>query len=175
MRIDNWKPPIVGHVVEHGVAQDAGVVHDCIDAAEGVQRHGRERAATRVRSNRVIRGNRTATPTGDVIDNGVGGVRGRALAGSRGAEIVHDDVRSSVSKLERIRAPKPVPGAGHDDSSAVECDVHWPSPCVQGPRLRQPRGLAWMSSDFKVGLVIVANGCVASDFVFAHEGFVLVP
>ncbi|MNT90595.1 hypothetical protein D3C72_2315270 [compost metagenome] len=69
MHVLDQVPLLLGHLVEGGVAQDAGVVDQDVDGAEGLQGGGDDLLAL---GHRMMVGNRFATHGMNFSDHGVG-------------------------------------------------------------------------------------------------------
>ena len=124
---DHGVPLRLGHVREHPVAQDAGVVDEHVQVAEGLHR----------RVDQALGG----VEVGDVVVVGDGLAAGRLdlghdLLGRRGvgagalgrsAEVVHHDLGALGGEQERVLPPDPPPCSGDDGHPALEL-VHVSSP-----------------------------------------------
>ncbi len=81
-------PVVIGHLLEADVAQDAGVVDDDVEAAEGVE-SGLDKA--RAVFDRVVVGDGLAAGGLNLGYDAVGGRRARALTVHTAAQVVDDD------------------------------------------------------------------------------------
>ena len=111
---DDGVPLVLGHVHEHPVAQDPGVVDEDVEASEVIERLPDEpRGAGEVGDVLAVRG-RLAALCLDLVDDLLRGGVVVPLAGERGAEIVDDDLRACLGERERVCAADPSPGARDD-------------------------------------------------------------
>src|SRR5262249_6738487 len=105
-------PLLDAAVHEHAVAQDAGVVDDGVEAAEGLERLLHERAGLLEVGDVAAVHDRPAAALLDRRDHLLRGARVAPLAGGAAAEVVHDDrgalARGSRSACARPR-PRPAP------------------------------------------------------------------
>ena len=126
MHLHHRVPFLGRHVVEHAVAQDAGVVHHHVDAAEIVDRglHDLLRVlplgdAVGVRHRAAL-----AVRLGDLGHHLLRRADIVALAGHRGADVVHHDLGAVRRQADRGRAADAAPRAGHDGDLAVQHSSH---------------------------------------------------
>ena len=126
VHLDDRVPFLGRHVVEHAVAQDAGVVHNHVDATEIVDR----------RLHDLLR----IFPLGDAVGVrhraalavGLGDLRHHllrradivALAGDRRADIVHHHLGAVRRQADRRRAADAAPRAGDHGDLAVKHSSH---------------------------------------------------
>ena len=97
----------VGHVDEHAVAQDPGVVDEDVEPAEGVDGGVDEPLGALPIRDVVAVGHRLAAHGADLVDHLAGGTGRAAGAVHLGAEVVDDDLRPLVGKL--MAWPRPMP------------------------------------------------------------------
>ena len=127
VHVDDGVEQLGGDVLERGVAQDAGVVHDDVDAAERVERALHDRRAALRRGDRVGVGHRFAAGVDDLGHHELGRGRRAARAVDRTAEVVHHDLGAAAGELERVAAAETTAGAGDDrDLSVVDAEDPWP-------------------------------------------------
>ena len=108
------------HREHHLVAEDAGVVHEHVEAAERVERGADDVLGAVEVGDAVVVGDGLAAALGDDVDDLVGGPLVGALAGHRPAEIVDDDLGAVVGELHRLAAADTVARSGDDRHLAVE-------------------------------------------------------
>ena len=108
------------HREHHLVAQDAGVVHEDVEAAERVERGADDVLGALEVGDAVVVGDRLAAALRDDVDYFVGGPLVGALAGDRTAEIVDDDLGAVVGELHRLAPADAVARPGDDRHLAVE-------------------------------------------------------
>src|SRR5688572_7869833 len=126
MHLDHRIPVHRAHAVEDAVAQNAGVVHDAVDAAEVVD--GRLDDALRALrvGNAVAVGNGRAAGLADLVDHLVGDRLVRALALGGAAEIV-DHHLAALGGGEHGDLPSDAaPCPGDDDDFAFNALCHEP-------------------------------------------------
>ena len=140
--IDDDVPFLFGHVEDHPVAQDAGVVDQDVEPSEGVERLLDHALASGHVGDRVVVGDSIAA---GVLDRGhdlVGGCRlAVEFAALRAAVVVDHDLRALGGEQEGVSASDSASGAGHDRDAAFESITHgtgsFPTVCMQ--RHSQPR------------------------------------
>ncbi len=104
------------HLLEAGVAQDAGVVDDDVDGAEGVKRGLHDFGAV---FHRVVVGHRLAAERLDLRHHLVRRRAGLAAAVDVAAEIVHHHLGAAGAEQQRVLLAQAVAGAGDDDHLVV--------------------------------------------------------
>ena len=109
--VDDVVPLLLRHRHEHAVAQDAGVVDQHVEVAEGVDRGADQRLAAVPARDVVVRRDGLAAGGADLL----GGLL-RDLA-----EVVDDDLGALGREQARVLAPEAAAGAGDDRDPAVEC------------------------------------------------------
>src|SRR5262249_18393248 len=105
---DDGVPLLVGHVEQHPVAGDPGVVHDDVQPAQPVGRFEQlvgGGAFADVAGDRDRLGTGLGTFRRDLVHY-VGGVQG-------GGDVVDDDGGALPGQAERLGPPQPRGGAGH--------------------------------------------------------------
>ena len=111
------------HVVERLVAQDAGVVDDDVDRAEGVDRGLDDRLAALGRGDRVGVGDGLAAGVLDLVDDELGGALVAARAVDGATEVVDHDQRAARGEHQRVLPSETTTGAGDDRYLAVESEI----------------------------------------------------
>ena len=111
------------HVLERRVAQDAGVVDDDVDLAEGVDGRLHDRRAALGRGDAVVVGDGLAAGRLDLVDDLLGGRLGAAGAVGGAAEVVDDDERAPLGEVEGVRPAEAAAGARDDRHLAVEPEI----------------------------------------------------
>src|SRR5439155_12271029 len=108
--------------VERRGVEDAGVAHDCVDAAEALDGRVHDRLPTFGRRHRVVGRDTNAPGLLDFGDDlfGDGGVG--AVAAHRAADVVDHHECTSRCQVERVEAAETAPGTGDDDDLAGEVD-----------------------------------------------------
>jgi hypothetical protein len=110
--------PVFGaHLRVGDIAEDAGVVDDDVDTAEGVEGALHDLVAV---LDGVIVGDRGAAGGLDLVDDLVGGRRRLALAGEAAAEVVDDDLGAARRQEQRVGAAQAAAGARDDRDLAIE-------------------------------------------------------
>src|SRR5688572_31082930 len=124
MNADHGIPFLHARADEHPVADEARVVYQHIEPAEGVDgRLHQAPGALPVGDVIAVRYGLTARRA-DLVDHGL---RDRGIApftGECGAEIVDDDLRALPRKRERIGPPQPAARAGDDDHPPLTYPRH---------------------------------------------------
>ena len=117
---DDVVPVGLGHVEAHLVAQDAGIVDDDVDVAEGVDRLIDEPLAATPRGDVVTVDHGLATVVDDDVDDLLCGVDVATLTLERGADIVDDDLRTLACEQQRLFASDASSSAGDNCHLSVE-------------------------------------------------------
>ena len=126
MDVEHVLPVGVAHPVEDRVAQDAGIVDQDVDAAEGVERGLHDRFGVLRLGDRERRGDRLAAGLLDLVHHllrragvGAGALQARA-------DVAGDHPRALLRQAERDAAPDPARGAGDDgDFSGNDACGHY--------------------------------------------------
>ena len=122
---DHRVPLLLGGVDEHPVADEAGVVDQDVEPAEGVDRLLHHRRGLREVGHVGAVGDRPATGRLDRGDDLVGRRLARALAGrQRDAVVVDHDRRAVRRELERVRAADAATRAGDDRDATLQQASH---------------------------------------------------
>src|SRR6185437_3617755 len=87
---DDVVPLLLGHVHEHAVAEDAGVVDQAVDLAVGVDGGVEQGLGTGHRPDVVRPGHRLPAGRHDLVDDGLGDGRVGPRAVGLAADVVHD-------------------------------------------------------------------------------------
>jgi len=151
MHRDDVVPVGPAHLVEDAVAQDAGVVDQDIDAAEGVARGLDDGVGVLRLGDRQRAGDRLAAALGDLVDHGLRRTGVRAGAIEARADVVDHDARAFARQQQRDRAADAAAGAG-DDRNLVCNDARHCTPSFVMPGLvpgerPQPRGIHVLKGD----------------------------
>jgi hypothetical protein len=101
------------HVPDEPVAHDAGVVHQDVEPAVGVDGLLDHRVGLFLVAHVAVVRRRGAPASGDDVDDHVG-VATTALAAHRRAEVVHDDCGPVLGELQGVPAAEAVAGAGDE-------------------------------------------------------------
>ena len=114
------------HLGEALVTQDAGVVHQDIDAAPGVHgllHHGLHRHE--VGHGRAV-GNRLAARCSDLVDYGLRRADGPGAGGAipRTAQVINQHAGATRRQCERMLASQSAAGASNDGHTAGEIESH---------------------------------------------------
>ena len=104
--LDDGVPVVLVHVEDHPVAQDARVVHEHVESAEGVNRLLHQVARAVEIGDVVEVGDSLAAACPDDLDHFLGRPTVGALAASRAPEIVHDDARARGGEIQRVAAAR---------------------------------------------------------------------
>ena len=133
--VDDGVPLLLGHVDDDSIAQDAGVVDEDVEVAEGLD--GRVHEALRALPRRDAVAVRDGLPAhgDDLVRHLLG--RGAVAAGAVGgaAEVVHDDLRSLPGEQQRVLAADAAPGPRDDRYPSVQCTHRARPPFVRGRTL----------------------------------------
>jgi hypothetical protein len=117
---DHGIPLVLGHVHEHPVAEDSGVVDEDVEPAELVDRLPHEALRPGEAGDVLAIRRRLAARGADLLHDLLRGARVRSLAGEPGAEVVDHELRSGPGEGERVRAADPAPGARDDRDLAAQ-------------------------------------------------------
>jgi len=116
-------PLLLAHVEDHPVAEDAGVVHEDIDAAELIDGGLDDVLAAVHRGDRVVVGDGFVAFRHDLGDDLIGGAVVVARAVRVDASVVDDDLRAFFRHQESDATPDAAAGAG-DYGDFVSEGVH---------------------------------------------------
>ncbi len=118
--VDDRVPLLLGHVDDHPVAQDPGVVDEDVELAEVVDRLLDQLARGGEVGDVGAVDDRLAPECLDLPHD----VVGRTLVGARPvalrAEVVDDDLRALTRQMKRVLATDPAPSAGDDRNLPVQ-------------------------------------------------------
>ncbi|MNM79510.1 hypothetical protein D3C81_914430 [compost metagenome] len=117
MHLVDEVPVGVFHLVEGFVAQDAGVVHHHVDAAEGIHRAAHDLLAI---GHRVVVGHCHAAGLADFRHHAVGGGGAGALAMGAATEVVDHHLGAVPGEQQRMGAAETAAGSGDDHDLVVE-------------------------------------------------------
>ena len=117
-------PLLFRHVEDHLVAQDAGVVDDDVEPAEGVERLLHHAVAGLEVGDVVVVGDGVAAHLLDFVDDLVGRALLAAGAGRGAAEVVDDDARALGRERQALAAADAAAAAGDDRDLAFESVAH---------------------------------------------------
>jgi hypothetical protein len=109
---------------DHAVAHEAGVVHDHVEAPEGLDRRRHQGAGAVPVGDVVAVGDRGAAGGDDLVHDGLGGGGRRVAAVERHADVVHHYLGALAGELEGVTPADAPPGAGHDHDPAVADAAH---------------------------------------------------
>ena len=119
MDLDDRVPLLLGHVGQHPVAQDAGVVDQHVEVAEGLDR-GVDQALRAFPGRDVVAvGDRLATHAADLLDHLLGRTEIAAGAVHVAAEVVDHDLAPWLGQAQRVLAADAPAGAGDDGHPAI--------------------------------------------------------
>ncbi len=130
VHLDDRVPLGFGHVREHPVAQDAGVVHHHIQAAEGVDGLVDEVLAAVPAGDVVGVGDGLPARGFDLVDDGLGGAGRGPRAVAAAAEVVDDDLGALLGEQLRVFAADAVASPGDDDDASLADPGHARTPAV---------------------------------------------
>ncbi len=111
---------LLGHREDHLVAQDAGVVDDDVEAAEGFDGLVDDVARGLEVGHVVVVGDRVAAAIADDRSDLLGRALVGALAGHRTAEVVDHDLGAGGGQLESFASSNSVAGPRDNGNFAVE-------------------------------------------------------
>ena len=114
MHVDDRVPFLLGHVGQHAVAQDAGVVDDDVQIAERLDRRVDQALRALPRRHTVAVGDCLAAHALDLLHDLLGRAEIAARTVDRGAHVVDHHVGAVGREAEGVFAPDAPAGAGHD-------------------------------------------------------------
>ena len=123
MDVEHRVDEVGSHVVEALVAQDARVVHDDVDAPEGVERGLHDRRAALGGGDRVRVEHGLAAGGLDLVDDLLAGSGVTAGTVDRAADVVDDHERTPAGEEHRVLAPEAAARTGDDRHLAVETEI----------------------------------------------------
>src|SRR5581483_4508520 len=110
------------------VAEDAGDVHERVEATELLDRGRDDPAGRRELRHGVVARGGLAAGRADLVDDLIRRLRLLAAAVDRTAEVVHDDRRAFRRHQDRDAAADAAARARHDDDLPFEIAWHGPAP-----------------------------------------------
>ena len=123
MDVEDGVDEVGRHVVEALVAQDPGVVHDDVDAAEGVERALHDRRAALGRRHRIGVEHGLAAGVLDLVDDLLARSRAATGAVDGATDVVDDDQRAPARQEQGVLPPQAAARTGDDRHLAVESEV----------------------------------------------------
>jgi hypothetical protein len=127
VHVDHGVPLGFGHVDDHTVAQDAGVVDEHVQIAERIDGLLHHALRTVPIGDVVAVDDGLATHRLDLVDDLHGGTEVAALAVHVAAEVVDDDLGAFSREQQRVCAAQAARRAGDDRDASVERTHGWPS------------------------------------------------
>jgi hypothetical protein len=123
VHLDHGVPLGLGHVDQHAIAEDAGVVDEHVDLAEGLDPGRNQLLGPRPVADVVGIGHGVPARGGDLVDHLLrrAGVAARAVHGA--TEVVDHDAGPLGGQQEGVLAADAAACAGHDGHSSVT-DAH---------------------------------------------------
>ena len=134
--LDDRVPLLLGHVHEHAVAQDAGVVDEHVEAAERLDGGVDEALGALPVGDVVAVGDGLAAHRLDLVDDVLRRAGRLTRAVHLAAEVVHHDLGPVRRQHQRVLAADAPARAGHDRDSSLTQPRHWCPPCRFGARYR---------------------------------------
>ena len=113
-------PVLLAHLGEGLVAQDAGVVDDDVDTAEGIQRGLHDGGPI---GHRIVVRDGLAASGLDLVDDDVGRAVAGTVARAAAAQVVDHDLGAARREEQRVGATQSVASARDDDDSVVEAKL----------------------------------------------------
>jgi hypothetical protein len=111
----------------------AGVVDEHVDAAEALDRVGRDRGGGRGVGDVGAVGDRLAAGGHDLVGDALGEAHvAAAVAGEHVAEVVDDHLGATLGERQRVCAAEAAAGAGHDRHLSVEAQLLSHRPVLSG-------------------------------------------
>jgi hypothetical protein len=140
VRVDDRVPLLLGHVEDHAVAEDAGVVHDDVDASERLHSGVDNALAARHRRDGIVVRDGLAPRRADLRHDVVGRRARAATPRLAPAVVVHDHTRPVLREQQRDLPPDPARRAGDHDRLVLQHHRAPPILSVETPRhLNTPR------------------------------------
>ena len=120
--VDGHHGVVVGlvHLDQGPVADDAGVVDEDVDGAEGVHGGGDDSTGAVEVIDPVSIGHGRTSPCLDLLDHLIGGILGRALTAERHPDVVDDDPGALVGQAQGDGPTDAATRSGHDGDSSLE-------------------------------------------------------
>jgi len=131
--LDHGVPLRLGHVGEHAVAQDAGVVDEHVEITEGLDGGVDEPLRALPRRDVVAVGGGLAAGALDLGHDLLGRTQVATCAVDVAAEVVHDDLGAVAGERQGVLATDATPGAGHDGDASVQESAHGGPSCPVAP------------------------------------------
>src|SRR5690606_29972380 len=122
--LDDEVPLLLGHVGEHAVAEDAGVVDEDVETAEGLDRLVDHALGGFPVADVGAVDDGLAPHAPDLLDDLTGGAGAATGAVHLGTEVVDDDLRSLSGHHQRVLAADAPTGTGDDGDSSFEDSAH---------------------------------------------------
>jgi hypothetical protein len=117
---DDRVPLLLGHVEEHAVAQNSGVVDEDVQPAVTVERAADDLLRRLEARDVVVARDRLAARGDDLVHDLLGRSRVGSLARERAAEVVDDHARARARECKRMLAADPAARTGDDRDLAFE-------------------------------------------------------
>ena len=136
VHLDDRVPLLLGHVGEHPVPQDAGVVDHDVQVAERLDRGVDQPLGALPRRDVVAVGDRLAAHPLDLLDHVLRRAEVAAGAVDVATEVVHDHLGALASQRQRVLAPDAAAGSRHDGDASLTDPGHGRASC---PRHRARR------------------------------------
>jgi hypothetical protein len=118
---DHVVPLLFGHVHEHSIAQDSGVVDQNVEITERADRRVHHPLRPLPVGHVVVVRDGLAARRRDLGDDLLGRRRVAPTAIRRAAEVVHDDLGPFGGKEQRVLAADATRRTGDDGDASVEC------------------------------------------------------
>src|SRR5690606_30864827 len=117
-------PLLLGHVREHAVTEDAGVVDEHVQAAERLDGLVHHALGTLPVADVVAVHDGLAAHAADLLDDLAGGARTAAGAVHLRTQVVDDDLGALLGHHQRVLTADATTSAGDDDDASVEDSAH---------------------------------------------------
>jgi hypothetical protein len=118
--VDHRVPLVLGHVDDHAVTQDPGVVDEDVEVTEGLDGGVDEPLCALPGRHAVAVGERLASHAVDLVDHLLCRRDVAAGAVGRAAEVVDDHLGALGGEEDGVLAPDPPPGPGDDRHPSVK-------------------------------------------------------
>ncbi len=138
VHVDDRVPFLLGHVHQHPITQDAGIVDQHVEIPEGLHRGVDQALRAFPRRHTVSVGDGFAAHSFDLLDHLFGRRKVAAAAVDVAAEVVDDHLRTVRGQAQRVLPPDTPTGASDDGHAAFTESAHLNLTKLQGAHWPHP-------------------------------------